>query len=322
MDAITNSNISFYDQHPKPADFYSEVIDGLTKAQKVIPPKFFYDETGSQLFDAICELPEYYPTRTEIDILQKYSDEIAGHVGEGCLLVEPGSGSSQKVRYLLNELKPHAYMPMEISREYLEQSAVGLSEDYPWLDVHATCIDFTGALDLPYSPHGVRKVIFFPGSTIGNFEPEEAKSFLQNLGQIVGSGGGLLIGVDLKKDQDVLQAAYDDEQGITAAFNKNLLKRMNRELNADFDIDNFAHKSFYNDEYGRIELHLISRCDHTVTIDGQDFNFCEGETIHTENSYKYSVDEFRQLASEAGFQAKAVWTDDKNYFSVHYFALP
>lgn len=319
MDIRTTSNLNFYDQHPKPADFFAEVIDGLNKTQKSIPPKYFYDKTGSRLFDAICDLPEYYPTRTEINILKKNSDEIANYVGVGCLLVEPGSGSSHKVRFLLDDLRPHAYIPMEISRDHLWQSAEDLGNDYPWLDVHATCADFTSTICLPYSPEGVRKVVFFPGSTIGNFEPDEATHFLRKLAGLVGSNGGLLIGVDLKKSKDVLHAAYDDEQGVTAAFNVNLLKRINRELGADFKTENFCHQSFYNERLGRIELHLVSQCDHTVSINGERFSFAAGESIHTENSYKYTIEEFQDLANKAGFKPQAVWMDDDSLFSVHYF---
>lgn len=322
MDSSNEGNLNFYDLHPKPADFFAEVIDGLNKTQKSIPPKFFYDKAGSRLFDAICDLPEYYPTRTEINILKQNSDEIADHVGAGCLLVEPGSGSSHKVRLLLDGLRPHAYIPMEISREHLRQSAEDLGGDYPWLDVHATCADFTSTIRLPYSPEGIRKVVFFPGSTIGNFEPEEATRFLQELAGLVGPNGGLLIGVDLKKSKDMLHAAYDDEQGVTAAFNVNLLKRINRELGADFKTENFCHQSFYNELLGRVELHLVSQCDHTVSISGECFSFTAGESIHTENSYKYTIEEFQDLANKAGFRPQAVWMDDDSLFSVHYFILP
>jgi dimethylhistidine N-methyltransferase len=312
---------AFYDQHPQPADFFREVIDGLSRRPRRVPPKFFYDEAGSRLFDRICATPEYYPTRTEIGILHDNARSIARRVGRDCLLIEPGSGNSAKVRELLGTLAPRLYMPVDISKQYLRQSAARLAREYPWLDVRAACADFTAGQALPELPDDGRRVAFFPGSSVGNFEPAEAQAFLGVMADTVGADGGLLIGVDLKKDPAVLHAAYNDAQGITAAFNLNLLTRINRELDGDFDLDGFAHKAFYDAELGRVEMHLVSLRDQRVRIDGRHFAFVAGESIHTESSYKYSVDEFSALASAAGFRLEEVWTDADALFSVQFYAV-
>ena len=319
MNAQTIGDIQFYDEHPKPVDFYAEVMHGLQRMPKLIPPKFFYDEVGSRLFDAICEVPEYYPTRTEMALLYEHAEEIAALIGKECLLIEPGSGSSQKVRLLLDALQPAAYIPMDISRAHLLNAAQQLSEDYPWLEVHATCIDFTSEMKLRFCPPSVHKVAFFPGSSIGNFEPIDAIGFLRNMANMVGVGGGLLIGVDLKKDHGILNAAYNDAEGITAQFNLNLLSRINHELDGKFDIDSFQHKAFYNPHVGRIEMHLSSRDNQVVTVGDKVVNFNKAETIHTENSYKYTVEEFSCLAQAAGFDLVTVWTDSDALFSLHYY---
>jgi dimethylhistidine N-methyltransferase len=311
--------VRFSDYHPAPSDFFGEVIDGLSQTQKRIPPKFFYDARGSQLFDAICELPEYYPTRTETRILKQNAADIANAVGENSFIIEPGSGSSHKIRLLLDTLKPHVYMPMDISREHLLNAANEIAVDFPWLEVHAACADFTTELTIPEHHQHEHKIAFFPGSSIGNFEPTDAASFLRHLGDIVGKGGGLLIGVDLKKDREVLTAAYNDRSGITAQFNKNLLTRINRELHGNFELDNFHHKAFYNENLGRVEMHLVSDGAQTVTVDGNTFNFTDGETIHTENSYKYTVDEFESLASKAGYKLIKVWVDPDQLFSLQFY---
>ncbi len=321
MNAQVIGDIQFYDEHPKPVDFYAEVIHGLQRKPKRIPPKFFYDETGSVLFDAICELPEYYPTRTEMSLLHEHADEIATLIGKECLLIEPGSGSSQKVRLLLDALQPAAYMPMDISRSHLLNAAQQLSEDYPWLEVHATCVDFTTEMKLRFCPPNIHKVAFFPGSSIGNFEPRDAVGFLKNMAGMVGSGGGLLIGVDLKKEHTVLNSAYNDAQGITAEFNLNLLKRINHELDGHFDINTFTHKAFYNPQMGRIEMHLASSNAQSVSVGVETIRFSTGETIHTENSYKYTINEFAGLAQIAGFELVTVWTDKDNLFSLHYYQV-
>ena len=316
-DAAVSPGIHFYDLHPAPADFRAEVLSGLARSSKRLSPKFFYDRRGSQLFDAITELPEYYPTRTEIGILKKHGETIADFLGEDCLLLELGSGSSKKIRVLLDALKPAAYMPMDISREHLLGSAQALVADYPALEVHAACADFAADFELPYCPEHLSRAAFFPGSSIGNFEPAQARELLQRVADYLGEGGKLLIGVDLKKDAGVLHAAYNDEQQVTAAFNLNLLQRINRELGADFDLQAFSHDAFYNSSEGRVEMHLVSRSEQTVTVAGESFEFDEGETIHNESSYKYDVEEFLSLAERAGFVSDQVWTDDQQLFSVH-----
>ncbi len=311
--------VNFYDYRPQLADFYTEVVDGLSQTPKALSPKYFYDEIGSKLFDEICELSEYYLTRTETALLKACAQEITALVDEGCLLVEPGSGSSNKVRLLLNALKPHAYLPMDISRKHLLASAESLSMDYPWLRVHAACVDFSEPLELPYSAPGGKCVAFFPGSTIGNFSPEGVINFLANVADMVGQGGGLLIGVDLKKDASILRAAYNDKKGVTARFNLNMLRRINDELGADFDLDQFRHWAYYNEDDGRIEMHLVSCRRQMMTLGSHQISFEEGETIHTENSYKYALNEFRDLAREAGLERVKAWTDPLELFSVQYF---
>lgn len=315
------NSIQFYDYHPPEADLLEEVIQGMNNSPRSIAPKFFYDEKGSELFDAICETSDYYPTRTELKILEQNLDEIVEHVGDNCLLIEPGSGSSQKVRVMLEAVKPTAYMPMDISKDYLKLAAEDVASEYPWLDVHAACVDYTSPFPLPPCHEKARKVAFFPGSSIGNFDPEHAVEFLTNLATILESDGGLLIGVDLKKDKDILHAAYNDNDGVTAAFNENLLTRMSDELNATFDTKKFHHHAFYNEQLGRIEMHLVSDETHTVTIGEHQFEFRKDESIHTESSYKYTIDEFQKLAKKAGFHAKNVWTDSDDLFSVHYFEV-
>lgn len=315
----TATALKFQDNHPTESDFAQEAIDGLLATPKKIAPKFFYDETGSRLFDAICRTEEYYPTRTESSIIKDNVDDIARHIGRGCLLVEPGSGNSAKVRELLEAVKPHSYLPMDISKLFLRKEAEKLAAEFPWLNVHAVCSDFTVSMDIPFYPEGVHRVAFFPGSSIGNFEPSEATNFLRKIRGMVGQEGGLLIGVDLKKESILLNAAYNDAKGVTAKFNMNLLVRMNRELGANFDTNSFKHHAFYNALAGRIEMHLVSTKDQTVQISDNSIEFGRGETIHTENSYKYTVPEFQVVAEAAGFKLKTVWTDENNWFSLQYF---
>ncbi|MCU0833936.1 MAG: L-histidine N(alpha)-methyltransferase [Chromatiaceae bacterium] len=314
---MTRGTIEFHDLHPTPADLAAEVLAGLRRRPRSIPPKFFYDAEGSRLFDAITQTPEYYPTRTELAILHAQAAEIAARVGTGSLLVEPGGGSCSKVRILLQGLRPCAYVPMDIAREHLWVAAEQVAAEFPWLEVHAACTDFTRLMEVPTTaPEGPR-VAFFPGSSIGNFDPPGAVDFLAAVAGLVGPGGFLLIGVDLKKDRARLNAAYNDAAGVTAAFNRNLLARINRELGADFDLAAWRHLAFYNEDLGRIEMHLVSERAQTVRLDGETFDFTAGETLHTENSYKYTVEELQQLAAEAGFQPEAVWTDSEGLFSVH-----
>ncbi len=310
--------VRFYDYFPPSDSFRLEVLEGLSSSPKRIAPKFFYDTRGSQLFEAICSLPEYYLTRAETEILTVRAREISDLIGPGCLLIELGSGGSHKVRLLLEALQPAAYLPMDISRDHLLRAARRLSAEYPWLEVHATCIDYSRKLDLPYCPNGARKIAFFPGSSIGNFEPEDTVAFLRNVAQMLQANGALLIGVDLKKDAKILHAAYNDSRGVTAQFNLNLLARINREMEGRFILDDFEHSAFYNETQGRIEMHLTSHRQQTVQVGAQRFGFARGETVHTENSYKYGLDEFQDLARRAGFRPVRAWSDSQGLFSVHY----
>lgn len=311
------ARLEFHDLHPTPADLAAEVRAGLRRRPRAISPKFFYDAEGSRLFDAITETPEYYLTRTEVSVLEENAAEIAARVGTGSLLVEPGGGSCAKVRILLRGLRPCAYVPMDISRDHLWIAAEQVAAEFPWLEVHAACTDFTRLMAVPESAPDGPRVAFFPGSSIGNFDPEGAVGFLDSVASLVGPGGFLLIGVDLKKDKAILDAAYDDAQGITAAFNLNLLARINRELGADFHLDAWRHQAAYVEAEGRIEMHLASLREQAVHLAGECFEFAAGETIHTENSYKYTVAEFSTLAARAGFTAEVVWTDSEQRFSVH-----
>ena len=289
---------------------------------RAISPKFFYDAAGSALFDQICTLPEYYPTRTEIGILDRHAGEIAACVGEGAEIVEFGAGSVLKIRRLLDALeRPARFLPIDISGEHLHAAADALRADYPTLAIEPVVADFTKPLALPKPLGGGRRFGFFPGSSIGNFTPEEAVRFLRQAAVLL-RGGGMLIGVDLVKDPQRLHAAYNDAAGVTAAFNRNLLARANRELGADFDPGAFAHYAFFNPQASRIEMHLISSRRQCVTVAGQCFDFEEGEHIHTENSYKFTVDAFRRLATLAGFKPGPVWCDEARWFSLHWLAAP
>ena len=302
---------------PLDEGFLRTVWEGLAATPKAIPPKYFYDARGSELFEAICRLPEYYPTRTERAILERRGPDMADALGTGSLLIEPGAGSCEKVRLLLEPLRPGAYVPVEICREMVESAAAALQREYPWLPVYPRAGDFSQLEDLleGLPGHG-HPVVFFPGSTVGNLEPGEVTGFLRRLALVVGPGGHLLIGVDLKKDPLVLQAAYNDAEGVTAAFNRNLLVRINRELGADFDPGAFEHRAVYDRERGRVEMHLVSRIAQTAHVAGRPFRFTAGETIHTENSYKYGLDEFAGIAREAGFVRQDYWTDERGWFSV------
>jgi dimethylhistidine N-methyltransferase len=311
----------FFDQHPEICDFRADIIQGLAAIEPYISPKYFYDETGSRLFEKICNCKEYYPTRTEVSIIRDNIDDIVATLGKDCLLIEPGSGDSYKVRLLLDALRPIAYLPIDISKRYLQDEAKKLAEEFTWLNVHAICADFTGRLELPYHVVATNKVAFFPGSTIGNFVPVQAVRVLEEIRMMVGEGGGLLIGVDLQKDTETLNAAYNDSSGYTEKFNKNLLVRINRELNADFDLEQFQHHAFFNEEEYRIEMHLLSLTDQTVSIDDNVFQFADGQTILTEFSHKYTVEHFQLLAEKAGFQKIKTWVDDKQLFSLHYLIV-
>ena len=300
-------------------DFAHALVAGLSRTPKRIPCKFFYDSVGSELFERICELPEYYPTRTECALLRERAGAIADLLGPDVELVEFGAGSLTKVKTLLDALhRVSAYVPIDISGEYLTGVAEQLAAEYPQLEIRPVEADFTRPLDLePLRPGSKRRVGFFPGSTIGNFAPDDARRFLENAARLL-KGGGLLVGVDLVKDPAILHAAYNDKTGVTAAFNKNLLARANRELDADFALDRFAHYASYNAAARRIEMYLVSLVRQSVTVAGTKLLFAEGEPIHTEDSHKYTVEGFRSLAAWAGFEPRAVWCDPARRFSLHW----
>jgi dimethylhistidine N-methyltransferase len=314
----------YENRKPPKASFLEDVLAGLASSPKSLPPKYFYDERGSRLFDRICELPEYYPTRTELAMLDAVGTEIAARVGIGAAIVEYGSGSGRKTASLIETVRPLAYVAIDIADQQLRHAARDLAAAYPNVRVFAVCADYTQQLELPsLDGSAVRKrLVFFPGSTIGNFTVEEALAFLVNARGVAGPGGAMLVGVDLKKDESVLHAAYNDAQGVTAAFNLNVLRRINEELRGDFDLESFEHRAFYNAAISRIEMHLVSRRAQTVNIDSRKFLFAAGETIHTENSYKYSVEDFQSLARAAGFDADYCWVDPDRLFSIHYLTVP
>ena len=276
-----------------------EVVTGLSQQQKSLPSKFFYDEKGSKLFDDITELDEYYPTRTERRILENNITEIAEYLGEKVLLIEPGSGSSSKTKILLSNMENICcYIPMDISGDYLIKVAEQLRAEFPKIQILPLSADYTKPFDLPESSPDARKVVFYPGSTIGNFKMEKVHQFLKVIHDIIGKDGAFLIGVDLKKDIEVLKAAYNDSEGITSEFNKNILKHLNKELGLLFNPNLFDHKAIWNEEKGRIEMHLFATDDHSVTVDGKIIEFKKGESIHTENSHKYSLKEFADMVSD------------------------
>ena len=314
----------FHDRLPYAASFLDDVIDGLSRPRKELPPKYFYDERGSRLFEAICETPEYYLTRAEMELMTARAGEMARRLGPRCAVIEYGSGSGRKTRTLVEALDPVAYVPIDIAREQLRATAAGFASEFPGLAVMAVCADYSRPLELPELDglEARRRIIYFPGSTIGNLSVPEAAVFLANARALAGAGGGMLVGVDLKKDAARLNAAYNDARGITAEFNLNLLQRINRELGAGFDLSAFRHHAFYNTAGSRIEMHLVSLKDQRVRIGGRAFRIRAGESIHTENSCKYSADEFRRLASSAGFEPTACWIDPERLFAVHYLTAP
>jgi dimethylhistidine N-methyltransferase len=319
--------------HVAPAtEFGRDMLAGLAGRPRSVAPKFFYDSVGSALFDRICELPEYYPTRTELQILREHAHDIARCIGPHADIIEFGAGSSRKVRLLLEALpQPRRFVPIDISADHLHAAAEMLRLEHSGLLVQPLAADFTRPFDLPALPLGpgpVRRVGFFPGSSIGNFTPDEALRFLRDAAALLRGGnsrdsapGGLLVGVDLVKDPAVLHAAYNDAAGVTAAFNLNLLARANRELGSDFDLAQFDHYAFYEPRLQRIEMHLVSRVAQRAQVAGQAFDFAAGESLHTENSHKYSVDGFRALARQAGFMPGPVWCDPKQWFSLHWLSL-
>lgn len=303
------------------AGFRTAVLAGLERPQKAIPSRFFYDRRGSELFEQITRLEEYYPTRAELEIYETFGEEIAALVPRTGALVEFGSGSSRKIRALLKAMPSlKLYAPIDISEEMLDAEARSLAADFPDLEVVSVHADFMGEVVLPAAVARHRRLAFFPGSTIGNFLPREALQLLERVQAMVGQGGMLLIGVDLKKDARTLLRAYDDARGVTAAFNRNLLARVNAELGGDFDLKAFAHEVRYDEARGRIEMHLRSLKAQTVSIAGRRFAFAAGETIHTENSHKFTIAEFHLLARAAGFKPLSTWTDANGLFSAHLLA--
>jgi L-histidine Nalpha-methyltransferase len=311
--------VSFFGSAVAADGFLDDVISGLSRPQKALLPKYLYDAKGSRLFERICHLREYYPTRTELALTRRHLSEIVRFAGGRCELIEYGSGESVKTRMLIEHLRPSRYVPVEISEAALRMASERLARDFPWLNIAAVVGDFSRPIKLP--PRGAggarRRVAYFPGSTIGNLSPEEAEGFLRMTRAQVGASGAMLVGVDLKKDANVLHAAYNDARGVTAAFNLNLLARINRELGGDFDLQRFRHYAFYNATLGRVEMHLVSLARQSVRVGRSRFQFDVGETIHTENSCKYSIEEFQALAAEAGFRSARVWRDRRGLFSLH-----
>ena len=319
LDLPATRAVAFYDHATEQDSFLEAVLEGLSRPQPAIPCRFLYDERGSALFDRICELEEYYPTRTETAILARHGRDIAALAGPEAQLIELGSGSSVKVRLLLQAMdRPAAYVAVDISREHLRRAAQALAADFPGVAVIAVCADYAEGFPLPEVAAPGRRIAFFPGSTIGNLEPEEALAFLRRWCRRLGPDAAMAVGVDLKKDARVLHAAYDDSLGVTAAFSLNLLARANAELGADFDLEGFVHEARYDEDRGRVEIHLRSLKDQTVQVAGRRFGFARGDRLHVEHSYKYAVGEFQDLARRAGFSAGPVFTDPAGLFSVHY----
>lgn len=316
--------VTVLDVEPVNADFLAEVLAGLSSSSRSLPCKFFYDERGADLFQNICELPEYYITRTETELLRRYGSEMAESIGANAELIGFGTGAGIKTRMLLEHLEnPIAYVPVDISKQRLIDSAVELSHAMPALEILPVCGDYLQELQLPKPLRKPDHVaVIFPGSTIGNLEPKVAQDFLRRVCHLCGRSGGLIIGIDLQKSREVLEAAYNDSAGVTAEFNLNLLVRANRELGADFAIPLWRHQAIYNERKGRIEMHLISEADQTVHLGGRKFTFARDEKIITEFSYKYTLDGFARLASSAGFRdAARVWTDPQQLFAVFHFAV-
>ena len=316
--ALARTALPVEPAHPEATAFAADVIAGLTAAPKRIPPKYFYDVAGSELFERITALPEYYPTRCELGILRDHAADIAKLIPEGAALIEFGSGASVKTRIVLDAAKKlAAYVPVDISGDFLERQAAALRKEYPGVAMLPVAADFAKPFELPAATKGMSRVGFFPGSTIGNFEPHEACAFMRQVCKTLGPGATFIVGVDLVKDQRVLQKAYNDKQGVTANFNLNLLTRINRELGGNFNVAAFEHHAFYNREKSRIEMHLASMKRQKARLCGETIDFRAGETIHTENSYKYSVESFGAMARGSGWTTVKVWTDRDKCFSVH-----
>ena len=316
--------VTVLDLEPVNADFLAEVVSGLSSSPRTLPCKFFYDERGADLFQQICELPEYYITRTETELLRRSAPEISESIGANAALIGFGTGAGIKTRMLLEQLQnPIAYIPVDISKQRLIDSAIELSHAMPALEILPVCADYLQELQLPKPLRKPDHVaVFFPGSTIGNLEPAVAQDFLRRVCRLCGQSGGLIIGIDLRKDREILEAAYNDSAGVTAEFNLNLLVRANRELGADFDLARWTHRAVYNEREGRIEMHLISEGQQVVHVGGREFRFSDGEKIITEFSYKHTLEGFARLAAAAGFrEASRVWTDPAKMFAIFHFAV-
>lgn len=318
VEARQSTQLRFFHHPCELQDVLTELLSGLRRHPRRIHPKYFYDERGAALFDRITALPEYYPTRCEREILVRYRHVIAEYIGADSVLIEPGSGSSEKVALLLDALRPQLYVPLDISGEHMLVASRRLIGHFPWLQCCAVVADYSTDFELPPVLPAGRRVVFYPGSSIGNFDPPAAVDFLRRLYDLVGVGGGLLIGVDLQKDADILHRAYNDSSGVTAAFNRNALHHINRLVGSDFDPGAFEHVAFYDPQQKRVEMHLESRCDQRVDFGGQPLQFAAGERIHTENSYKYTRRSFAALAARAGFRLEQTWYDRGELFSVHY----
>ncbi len=315
--AAAHSTARLIDLRPDRGTFREDVLRGLSGPAKSLPPKYFYDERGSLLFERITGLPEYYPTRTEISILESRVGELSALMGKRWELIEIGSGSSRKVRILLDAaFGCGSYVPVDISREALRLAANRIASDYPHIRVVAVCADYMHPFSIARQDPLASRIVFFPGSTIGNLDPEQAIAFMGNIRGMLRPGDRFIVGADLQKEPAILHAAYNDAAGVTARFNCNLLERINRELGADFDLRRFEHLAFYNVREGRIEMHLRSTADQTVRVDGEEIRFRAKETIHTESSYKYTREGFRSLAAQAGLEVRDVWTDPGRLFSV------
>ncbi len=312
------------DLAPEVVSFRDAVLYGLARMPKSIPPMYFYDARGSALFEAICRLPEYYPTRTETAILLRHAGDIATRIGPDAHLIEYGSGGLQKVRPLLDALQtPAAYTPVDISAEHLDAAAQRLALEYPAIEVTAIVADYSRPFSVPAPKRPARtRTALFLGSTIGNFAPDEALGFLRQAARRLSGGGCLLLGADLRKDPVRLHAAYNDASGVTAQFNLNLLTRINREFHGTFDLASFDHYAFYNPGPGRIEMHLVSRKAQRVSVAGRSFGFNQGESVHTENSYKFTIEGLQGVARRAGFEPEHVWLDDEELFSLHLLRAP
>jgi dimethylhistidine N-methyltransferase len=318
-----NRPAAVLDREPASTEFLAEVLSGLSKKPRTLPCKFFYDEIGAALFQKICDLPEYYITRTELQILRLRGAELAAMLGPNIELIGLGTGAGTKTRILLEELdQPSVYVPIDISKEQLQKSTARFHQIFPHLEILPVCADYLEPFELPLPRRpSARSVVYFPGSTIGNFEPPAAGEFLRRLVDLAGEGGGLIIGVDLQKDPQIIERAYNDAAGVTAQFNLNLLARANRELGANFDLNHWSHRAIYNPDAGRIEMYLISEKDQIVQIDERKFNFRAGERILTEYSYKYTPEGLTALARQAGFEFGKMWTDDARLFGVFYFSV-